>query len=64
MLLAFAFRYFVRPAEHQIGVRLSILARHYHVDDGIDAGRQIDQQVGDNVQYLHAGTEQLHHRDR
>ena len=36
-------------AEEDVFVRLSELAIHRHVDDGIDAGRKVDQNVADNM---------------
>lgn len=35
----------VDPAQDQIPIRLPVLATHNYVDDGVDAGGQVDQQV-------------------
>lgn len=36
-------------AEEDVFVRLSELSVHRHVDNGIDAGREVDQDVADHV---------------
>lgn len=36
-------------AEEDVFVRLSELSVHRHVDNGIDAGREVDQDIADHV---------------
>lgn len=40
-----------RPAHEQVLVRLPVLGAHDHVDDGVDAGGQVDAHVAGNVEH-------------
>lgn len=54
------------PAHQQIPVGLPVLRRHDHINDRIDAGRQIDEQIAHDVQVgvLLDGAEDLGRGDR
>lgn len=45
----------VDAAQDQIPVRLPVLGGHHHIDNRVDAGGQVDQQIAQNVDNLNAG---------
>lgn len=42
----------VDAAQNQIPIGLSVLGGHDHVNDGIHAGGQVDEQVAQNIHYM------------